>query len=57
MMKMKGDFGSITDPNGTEYIAYEVRFHTPSEHTIEGKRFELEIQVMYKGVTDGDFYK
>ncbi len=57
MMKMKGEFGSITDPTGAEYIGYELRFHTPSEHTIQGKRFDLEVQVLYKGVTEGDFFK
>jgi len=57
MMKMKGEFGSITGPDGAEYIAYELRFHTPSEHTIQGKRYPLELQVLYKGVTEGDFYK
>ncbi len=56
-MKMKGEFGSITDPEGSEYLAYELRFHTPSEHTILGKRYELEVQVLYKGVTKGDFFK
>lgn len=27
-------FGNITDIDGTEYMAREVRIHTPAEHTI-----------------------
>jgi len=31
------NFGYITDIDSTEYEAYEIRIHTPSEHKIRGK--------------------
>ncbi len=57
MTKLKGRFGTVNDHTGAEYEAYEIRFHSPAEHTVQGKRYDMEIQVMHKPITEGDFYK
>jgi len=36
-------FSKLTDVEMTEYEAREIRFHTPSEHTLDGKPVEMEI--------------
>jgi len=50
-------FGKIVTNDGTVYIATDIIFHTPSEHTIEGKRFPLEIQILHEAKSKGDFGK
>jgi carbonic anhydrase len=50
-------FGRIIDSDYTEYESYEIRFHTPAEHTIEGRKFDLEIQLVYRPTSDGDYKK
>lgn len=36
-------FGKITDLDGTIYEAKEIRIHSPAEHTLAGKKFDMEI--------------
>jgi len=43
MIKLKGNFGTLTDTDMAEYEAYEIRFHTPAEHKIRGKSFDMEL--------------
>lgn len=50
-------FGRIIDADFTEYECNEIRFHTPAEHTIEGRKFDLEIQFIYHPTSEGDFKK
>ena len=58
MLKIKHDnFGKIVTLDGGIYIAKEIQLKTPAEHTINGKRFDLEIQVIHYGITKGDVYK
>jgi len=58
MVRVRGDdFGSILTPEGVSYQAVEVVFHTPSDHTIMGKRFPMEIQILHKAVSEGDIGK
>lgn len=58
MVRIRGDdFGSILTPEGVSYQAVEVVFHTPSDHTIMGKRFPMEIQILHKAVSEGDIGK
>lgn len=51
------NLGKATTLDGTVYKANEIIFHTPGEHTISGKKFEMEMQVVFYGVTKGDMGK
>jgi len=51
------NMGKLVTIDGTTYLAQEIVFHTPSEHTIKGKRFDMEMQVIHNGVTQGDIAK
>ncbi|KAL2502711.1 Alpha carbonic anhydrase 7 [Forsythia ovata] len=42
-----GDAGSIFI-NGTEYRLQGVHWHTPSEHTINGTRFDMELHMVHE---------
>ncbi|KAL2481344.1 Alpha carbonic anhydrase 7 [Abeliophyllum distichum] len=42
-----GDAGSIFI-NGTEYHLQEIHWHTPSEHTINGIRYDMELHMVHK---------
>ena len=59
MLKIKGkrpnfEMGRIYDYEGNIYQAYEIHFHTPAEHRIDGKYFDLEIQVIHRTIA-GEF--
>ncbi|KAK9921016.1 hypothetical protein M0R45_029571 [Rubus argutus] len=41
-----GDAGSI-EINGTDYFLQQCHWHSPSEHTIEGKRFDMELHMVH----------
>lgn len=43
--------------DGTIFQAEEIQFHTPSEHTVNGKRYDMEMQVIHYGITKGDIGK
>lgn len=51
------NFGQAVTLDGVIYKAQEVRFHTPSEHTIKGKSFGLEIEIIHHGQTPGAIQK
>lgn len=50
-------FGRIIDSDYSEYECREIRFHTPAEHTIEGRKFDLEIQLIFEPTSEGDYKK
>lgn len=57
-LRIKYDnFGKIVTPDGSIYVADEIIIHTPGEHMINGKKFDMEIQVVCKGKTVGDIGK
>jgi len=43
--------------DGAIYKAQEIVFHTPAEHLIDGKRYDMEIQIIHNGQTKGDISK
>lgn len=50
-------FGRIIDDDFAEYESSEIRFHTPAEHTIEGRKFDLEVQFIFNPTSEGDYKK
>jgi len=58
VLKIKNkSFGKVITLNGSIYVAEEIVFHTPSEHKINGKQYDLEMQVIHTGQTKGDIAK
>eukprot|EP00340_Litonotus_pictus_P011240 CAMPEP_0170537384 /NCGR_PEP_ID=MMETSP0209-20121228/102682_1 /TAXON_ID=665100 ORGANISM="Litonotus pictus, Strain P1" /NCGR_SAMPLE_ID=MMETSP0209 /ASSEMBLY_ACC=CAM_ASM_000301 /LENGTH=619 /DNA_ID=CAMNT_0010838871 /DNA_START=343 /DNA_END=2200 /DNA_ORIENTATION=- len=51
------EFGKIRTLDGSVYRAEEITFHTPSNHRIKGKTFDMEISVHHYGITKGDIAK
>ena len=50
-------FGKVVTMDGAVYYAQEIVFHTPSEHTKNGKAYDMEIQIIHYGQTKGDIAK
>jgi carbonic anhydrase len=50
-------FGKVVTMDGAIYYAQEIVVHSPSEHTIEGKKFDLEVQIIHYGQSKGDIAK
>ncbi|KAK9158637.1 hypothetical protein Scep_005211 [Stephania cephalantha] len=46
MLQWNGDAGSI-EINGTEFELRQLHWHSPSEHTINGNRFDLEAHLVH----------
>ncbi|XP_058747179.1 alpha carbonic anhydrase 7-like [Vicia villosa] len=46
-VKWEGDAGSIKI-NGTEYFLHQAHFHSPSEHTISGRRYDVELHLVHE---------
>jgi carbonic anhydrase len=51
------NMGTLTTLDGIVYEAREIVIHTPSEHTINGKRYPMEVQVIHTSVTKGELAK
>lgn len=51
------NFGTVVTLEGVVYKAQEIRFHTPSEHKIQGKSFDMEIEIIHFGQSKGDISK
>lgn len=45
-LKWLGDAGSI-QINGTDYILKQCHWHSPSEHAINGQRYDLELHMVH----------
>lgn len=50
-------FGKVITLDGSIYNAVKIVFHTPAEHTLDGKKHDMEMQVIHQGVTKGDIAK
>jgi len=51
------NFGKIITVDGSVYKAEEILIHTPSEHTLDGKKYDAELQVIHFGQSKGDIAK
>ncbi|KAJ6927907.1 hypothetical protein NC651_011808 [Populus alba x Populus x berolinensis] len=49
MLKWESGAGTI-EINGTEYVLNQSHWHSPSEHTIDGKRFDLELHMVHQSL-------
>jgi len=54
---MHPNLGKIITLNGAVYKGEEISIHTPSEHTIKGKKYDMEIQITFYGKSKGDIAK
>lgn len=54
---ISNEIGKLVTPEGATFKAEEIIFRTPSEHTIMGQRFDLEIQIVHSGISVGDIAK
>jgi len=50
-------FGRIVTIDGAIYHANEINIHAPSEHTLNGKKYDLEVTILHSGVSVGDIAK
>lgn len=50
-------FGKLVTNDGAVYHAEEIVIHTPAEHKINGKKFDMEIQIIHYGQSKGDIAK
>jgi carbonic anhydrase len=50
-------FGKVVTLDGALFTAEQIVFHTPSEHQIDGKTLDMEMQVIYFGKSKGDIAK
>lgn len=50
VIRIKYDsFGKVITLDGNVYSAQEIKFHTPSQHTIDGRHSDLEIEIIHVG--------
>ena len=49
--------GKVTTIDGAVYYAEEIVFHSPAQHTIDGKKYDMEIEIVHYGRTVGDISK
>uniref|UniRef100_A0A2P2KGM8 Carbonic anhydrase n=1 Tax=Rhizophora mucronata TaxID=61149 RepID=A0A2P2KGM8_RHIMU len=49
MLKWEGGAGTI-HINGTDYVLRQCHWHSPSEHTIDGQRFDLEAHMVHQSL-------
>jgi len=50
-------FGKVVTLDGGVYQAQEIIFNTPSNHRIDDKIYDMEMQIVHKGVSKGDLAK
>lgn len=54
---MHPDMGKLITVDGAIYQAQEINFHTPSEHDINGRKYDMEVSILHFGMTQGDIAK
>lgn len=51
------NMGRVITQDGTIYQAQEIMFHTPANHKIDGKTYDLEVAIIHTGISKGDIAK
>lgn len=54
LLRLKANFGKAVTPDGAVYFAEEIVFHTPADHQINGKTYDMEVQIIHNGKSKGD---
>ncbi|CAL5001669.1 unnamed protein product [Urochloa decumbens] len=47
MVKFKGDAGSVVI-NGTAYYLKQLHWHSPTEHTVDGRSYDMELHLVHE---------
>ncbi|KAF8769508.1 hypothetical protein HU200_006545 [Digitaria exilis] len=47
MVRFEGDAGSLVI-NGTAYYLKQLHWHSPTEHTVDGRRYDLELHLVHE---------
>jgi len=50
---LASELGDLDSKDASTYRLWQVNFHSPSEHTVNGVRMPLEMQMMHQRVTGG----
>ena len=50
-------FGRLVTIDGAIFHATEINIHCPSEHTLNGKKYDMEVSILHSGVSVGDIAK
>ncbi|POO01210.1 Carbonic anhydrase, alpha-class [Trema orientale] len=50
MLKWTSDSAGFVELNGTRYFLRQCHWHSPSEHTLNGKRFDLEFHLVHQSL-------
>jgi len=53
-LRIKANFGKAVTKDGSVYDAEELIIHTPSEHKLDGRAYDMEIQIIHNGKSVGD---
>jgi len=56
-LRIKDDFGQVVTLDGAIYRAKKIVFRSPAEHTINGKKYDMEMQIIHQGESSGDIAK
>ena len=56
-MVKNNDFGEVVTLDGIVYKAQKIQFKTPAEHTINGKSFAMEMQIVHFSEMKGSMHK
>jgi carbonic anhydrase len=46
-VKFDGDAGKVVI-NGTAYFLHQLHWHAPSEHTVNGRRYDMELHLVHQ---------
>jgi carbonic anhydrase len=46
-VKFQGDAGSVVI-NGTAYYLKQMHWHSPTEHTVDGRRYDMELHLVHE---------